>query len=545
MKRAEKKRKQKKVMLMFTLATAAVIVGGMTFAWFSSKDEVTNRFSAQANFGASIVEDFVPEEEWLPGQTVNKDVAVVNTGSVDAFVRTWLEGELRYLAKSATPQQVKAVNDVPAFGTATQISTLLTAQQNNEADIFQKNNLVLAGNSATNKYYKVLDSQNATSNPTNSLSNLNDNPSNVEAVPFTEVQSLQAGGWLAYAPADAQWTYSTNDGMTVSAETGGGKISTPVVSGTTTKYEQGTCGLAIDAATFKPKTTGLYLFRRNVDMNETTAGADENYEYSGYYYMQNDASNPTAGAGDYYALTTKVITGSKDADETAATATTVYANGINADISASIESLNDASVADATKTTNRTAIETAVTLYTAEYKTVDNDDLTWTYTAGTGGAYTAKVTPVSGNSNFAIDIALVNVGAVTTDKGAADANETWTLIEGADARNNTFYYKNDVESGDTTSLLVDSVTLSENVTANDYIAFDFDLNVKMDSVQVTKNEAGVETGDTVNPWAVTPFTSGADTDNATQAYGAVVNTGEEITSITWTENAPATPTPTP
>ncbi len=533
MKRTEKKRKQKKVVLICTLATAAVIVGGMTFAWFSSKDEVTNRFTANANFGASIVEDFVPEEEWLPGQTVNKDVAVVNTGTVDAFVRTWLEGELRYLAKSATQQSVNGVGDVPAFNSATKISVLLTAQKNNEADIFQKNNLVLAGNSATNKYYKVLDSQNATSNPTNSLSNLNDDPSNVEAVPFTEVQSLQAGGWLAYAPADAQWTYSTNDNMTVSAETGNaGTISTPVVSGTTTKYAPGTCGLAIDAATFKPVTTGLYLFRRNVDMG-STAGT----EYSGYYYV---ANGTTAGAGDYYALTTKVITGSKDADTTAATATTVYADGIDAAVSGKIESLNDDSVTATDKTANRTAIETAVKLYTAEYQNVDNNNLTWAYApvGGTAGAYTAKVTPVSGNSNFAIDIALVNVGAVTTGKGAADANETWTKIDGADPRNTTFYYKNDVESGDTTSLLVDSVKLSENVTANDYIAFDFDLNVKMDSVQVTKNEAGVETGDTVDPWAVTPFTSGDDTDNATQAYGAVSNTGEEITSIDWTKDDP-------
>ena len=60
---------------------------GTTFAWFTSKDEVTNRLSASADYNVSIVEDFTPPEDLVPGQTINKDVCAVNTGNVDALVR--------------------------------------------------------------------------------------------------------------------------------------------------------------------------------------------------------------------------------------------------------------------------------------------------------------------------------------------------------------------------------------------------------------------------------------------------------------------------
>ena len=62
-----------------------------TFAWFTSKDEVTNRLTATADYGVTLVEDFKPPKDMTPGQEVNKDVSVVNTGSVDAYVRMSLE----------------------------------------------------------------------------------------------------------------------------------------------------------------------------------------------------------------------------------------------------------------------------------------------------------------------------------------------------------------------------------------------------------------------------------------------------------------------
>ena len=68
-----------------------IFLVGTTFAWFTSKDEVTNRLSAHADYNVSIVEDFTPPEDWTPGQTVNKPVSAVNTGNVDAFVQRRLQ----------------------------------------------------------------------------------------------------------------------------------------------------------------------------------------------------------------------------------------------------------------------------------------------------------------------------------------------------------------------------------------------------------------------------------------------------------------------
>lgn len=96
----KKSAKEKKV-LIGSVVVAAAIVAGSTFAWFSSKDEVTNRLTASADYNVSIVEDFQPPKEWIPGQTVNKDVAAVNTGNVDAFVRMWLGGTMRVLKEEA------------------------------------------------------------------------------------------------------------------------------------------------------------------------------------------------------------------------------------------------------------------------------------------------------------------------------------------------------------------------------------------------------------------------------------------------------------
>ena len=77
-----------------------------TFAWFTSKDEVTNRLTANADYGVSIVESFAPPENWLPGQEVNKDVYAVNTGNVAAFVEETVSGALtitKEVADGATP----------------------------------------------------------------------------------------------------------------------------------------------------------------------------------------------------------------------------------------------------------------------------------------------------------------------------------------------------------------------------------------------------------------------------------------------------------
>lgn len=89
----ENKKRQKKLALA-SIAVAAMTVVGGTFAWFTSHEDVTNKLTAVNNYGVSIAENFTPPPDWTPGQDVNKDVYVTNTGNVDAFVKVGLTDSL-------------------------------------------------------------------------------------------------------------------------------------------------------------------------------------------------------------------------------------------------------------------------------------------------------------------------------------------------------------------------------------------------------------------------------------------------------------------
>ena len=92
---SKKKTSKEKRVLIAALCIAASVIAGSTFAWFTSQDEVTNRLSASAAYNVTIAEDFTPPEEWVPGQTIKKEVSAINTGNVDAFVRMWLTGDMK------------------------------------------------------------------------------------------------------------------------------------------------------------------------------------------------------------------------------------------------------------------------------------------------------------------------------------------------------------------------------------------------------------------------------------------------------------------
>ncbi len=104
MKKNEAKKRKKKIMLISTLATAALIIGGLTFAWYTSKDSVTNTFKTSGNLKTVVVENFTPPTNWQPGVTTDKVVQVTNTGTVDAYTRVRLDEVLTYYKKkSDTP----------------------------------------------------------------------------------------------------------------------------------------------------------------------------------------------------------------------------------------------------------------------------------------------------------------------------------------------------------------------------------------------------------------------------------------------------------
>lgn len=80
------KRNEKRALIV-SLSLAAIAVGGATFAWFTSQDQVTNRLSAEAEYDVSITESFTPPSNWTPGQDIEKKVKAVNTGNMDSLVR--------------------------------------------------------------------------------------------------------------------------------------------------------------------------------------------------------------------------------------------------------------------------------------------------------------------------------------------------------------------------------------------------------------------------------------------------------------------------
>lgn len=86
-------RKNKKLLLGLAVVLAVVMTLSGTFAWFTATDSVTNHLeTSQISDGSvSILEVFTPPKDWKPGQTVTKQVAVVNTGESDVLVRVSFE----------------------------------------------------------------------------------------------------------------------------------------------------------------------------------------------------------------------------------------------------------------------------------------------------------------------------------------------------------------------------------------------------------------------------------------------------------------------
>lgn len=173
-----------------------------------------------------------------------------------------------------------------------------------------------------------------------------------------------------------------------------------------------------------------------------------------------------------------------------------------------------------------TAALADIKLFTASEDTLENADLTWTYKTAadndpfaTGTNY-LEVHPTQGATGLVINVELANIGT---------AADQWTKL--GDAAATTFYYIDDVESGGNTNLLVKSVQLDKDVTQNTFIAFDFDLNVNLESIQVTTDTEGVEQITTVygDNWAAT---TGKGITGATASAPAYTDT--EITSVTWT-----------
>ena len=96
---------KKKLSALLVAGTLTAGVVGGTFAWFTSKDTVTNQFATggtnddDSNAGIDIWEKFKEPTNVVPGTTTDKLVQVKNTSTYDQFIRVkitpkWEDEEL-------------------------------------------------------------------------------------------------------------------------------------------------------------------------------------------------------------------------------------------------------------------------------------------------------------------------------------------------------------------------------------------------------------------------------------------------------------------
>ncbi|MFI3208852.1 MAG: BsaA family SipW-dependent biofilm matrix protein, partial [Eubacteriales bacterium] len=75
---------------------ALLAIGG-TFAYYTGETSIDNTLET-ASYGDELVEVFTPDDDWEPGETVDKIVGVTNTGDYDIVVRVsmseaWYDAE--------------------------------------------------------------------------------------------------------------------------------------------------------------------------------------------------------------------------------------------------------------------------------------------------------------------------------------------------------------------------------------------------------------------------------------------------------------------
>ena len=238
-------KKKRRRVLMASCIMAALIIGGSTFAWFTSRDDVVNKLSATSNYDVVTVEDFTPPSNWVPGQEVDKDVRVTNTGNVDAFVKSTITGDL-VLTKLIASNTVSE----DSLAKAIKLSTTPTPQANPDTP----------------------------------------------AASADEVIAKQAGGRLVYSPATDGYSNEAIEAGTKVAETQNGTL---IDSGNYAKDQIG--------FTVEQDKAGYYIFARSTEQFDRN-GTTTKVTYDGYYYDGSSYYDIeiTPDADDIYKVTAKL-----------------------------------------------------------------------------------------------------------------------------------------------------------------------------------------------------------------------------------------------
>ena len=306
---ASKSKKRRRV-LGASCILAALIIAGSSFAWFTSKDEVTNRLTANADYDVSIVESFAPPKNFLPGQEVNKDVYATNTGTIGAFVKETVSTKLSI---------TKEVPVEATLGTKTE---------------------TINGKDVTYDTGKLKDD-----NPLKYKTAGDTALTDCIELDYDEVYVREAGSFLVYKPHDSKAKLGdiAVNYVTPQADTVYQYVATDTVASVTTTYYisadtyqkafepaegQSAVALTTDASgknipdalkgdsnkgkwskvekpaaktDFTPDAEGLYVFRRAIDVDYKNA---EQFDYEAYYYKD----------GHYYKVTNLAVTPDNVAD---------------------------------------------------------------------------------------------------------------------------------------------------------------------------------------------------------------------------------------
>lgn len=400
---AQAKKRKKRGLLIATLAVAAIIVIALTFAWYTSKDSVTNTFQTSGSFKTVVVENFVPPTDWEPGATTDKVVQVTNTGTIDAYVRADFDYDMTFYMKN---------------GNTTEISDTFSIQEGN--------------------YYATVDT------------------SAIEA-------AVDSAGFDEYDEVSYGLGLTVPTGVTL----------------------------------YVKKSTG------ETTVESSTVVETEKYEFLAYYTDTNDNNNNKTYEVDI-AVDNTDLSGYGYSDEDGF----IVVKGDTSDVSSALKfSLynTDKYTTDATATGNN--VKTLATIPTDPAEGEDE-----------------------GVINDIFDVITLNFYN-TNGNGELDT-DNWYKNDVTDANGNVtdtyYYYRNVLESGATTTALLDSVTFNGKVpNITDLV---FNLTVNMDSTQALV-DAAVATFSATDAW-VAQDTNGnevteADKYNTTKYATTVLSDGQQ------------------
>ncbi len=508
----KKKTSRQKRTLIGAVCVAAVIMAGSTFAWFSSQDEVTNRLTAKGNYGVTIAENFVPPQNIVPGQEVTKEVMATNTGNIAALVRFGLINSLKgNVISSAAPE--------------TSDTKYVQLGDYNFAEATK----TTPGSTVPNTY-----------NASNSF--------------YNELADVMAGGYLVYTPtvdAGKKIEFSDPSGTITDKVTITSQVNNVKDDATSGAAVKVTSGWVLNADA--PK--GYYIFRRQVDINDTT------YAYSGFWYDGAEKYYRLAmNAGDDTFAGTNTATfpdENKPADMAATiTGVTVGDNGVVtlANDSPKLQTLRALNFTDSgtTKDTISAVLwnSTNGISSAAASTTTELDEILVTVDVG-GDDTTTNENGLKNDLVFHLKLSSpFKLTAANTDRFTSDDNN-WTAV-----LDNTFspidwtkgdkpyasgtanlgyiYYNYKLDPGQTTPKLVTSVTLDENCPGG-YANFDYDIDVLLDSIQISYDKNNNEIAPNGED-----LTSNKSTAANVAGWGVdaeVTDSNAAISSIAWSKTA--------